>query len=202
MLALLPPIVFALDNGLALTPPRGWRSWNALLMNVNQQAIDAQVDAITARVDGLPSLFELGYTHVGIDDGWESCINGKYHDSSGRPLINKTRFPDMAGMNARAHSKGVFMGWYHNNCGCMEAELPPNDPQQDAEATARLGFDGAKVDSCGPQLNMSLWADAFNTTGRPIMVEDCLNKGAWKKGESPLEPTWHTLHNCPSNIYR
>ena len=28
LLALQLPLVAALDNGLALVPPRGWRSWN------------------------------------------------------------------------------------------------------------------------------------------------------------------------------
>ena len=45
---------------------------------------------------------------------WQDCgagPHGTYHDKEGRPLVNKTRFPDMGKMVAAAHGKGVSMGW-------------------------------------------------------------------------------------------
>ena len=41
-----------------------------------------------------------------------SGVNGSFHDAAGKPLVNKTLFPDLKGMVATAKSKGVRMGWY------------------------------------------------------------------------------------------
>ena len=64
----------ALDNGLALTPPMGWRSWNCYHGDVRDADIRATVDAMVDRsrlVDGVPtSLLDVGYRTVGVDDGW------------------------------------------------------------------------------------------------------------------------------------
>ena len=96
-----------------MTPPQGWRSWNFMKQNVSQSAILRQVDALVARQNGRPSLLDVGYSHIGIDDGWQACgkgVNHSFHDEKGRPIINLTRFPDMRAMNIQAHSKGVKMG--------------------------------------------------------------------------------------------
>lgn len=66
-------------NGLAQTPPRGWRSWYAYATHMDQQMIELVVDALSARnrtvagYDGLVSLCDLGFCSVGIDEGWEGC---------------------------------------------------------------------------------------------------------------------------------
>ena len=39
--------------------------------------------------------------------------------------------------------------------------------------THALGFDGVKIDSCGAQKNMTLYASLFNKTGKPIVLENC-----------------------------
>ena len=101
-------------NSLATKPPMGWRSWNHFLNQVSQDKIAAQVEALTTRFGGKPSLLEVGYSRVGIDDGWQDChrgVNGTFHNASGFPLIND-KFPNMGAMNAEAHAKGVMMGWY------------------------------------------------------------------------------------------
>ena len=38
-----------LDNGVALTPPMGWRSWNCYQGEVSAAKIMATIDAITSR---------------------------------------------------------------------------------------------------------------------------------------------------------
>ena len=86
--------------------------------NVSQSAILRQVDALVTRQKGQPSLLEVGYSHIGIDDGWQACgkgVNGSFHDANGRPIIDLERFPDMRAMNIQAHSKGVKMGEF--GCG-------------------------------------------------------------------------------------
>jgi hypothetical protein len=104
------PTTTALDNGLALTPPQGWRSWNCFHGEVNDQKIRATIDAITDKrhvVDGKPtSLADLGYDSVGIDDGWQACgtgYKGSFHAADGTPLINKTKFPDLKALVSYGH---------------------------------------------------------------------------------------------------
>ena len=86
-----------------------------MLEGVTQAKILAQVEALASRrTTTQPSLLEVGYTHIGIDDGWQSCgkgVNGSFHDAQGRPMVDTEKFPDMKGMNAAAHAKGVKMGW-------------------------------------------------------------------------------------------
>ena len=64
------------------------------------------------------SLADLGYTRASVDGRYLACapstttackydcggVNGSYHDAEGRPVLNKTGFPDVAAMVAKAHS--------------------------------------------------------------------------------------------------
>ena len=64
--------VYANDNGRAITPSTGWRSWNqfqgAISQNIMQNAMTA-LAAKTRTVDGVPTSFaDLGYNDAGIDD--------------------------------------------------------------------------------------------------------------------------------------
>ncbi|MFI6846614.1 alpha-galactosidase [Kitasatospora sp. NPDC050467] len=55
----------ALDNGLALTPPMGWNSWNTLGTGVTQEQVVQTIDFMSAN-----GLVQAGYDTVTIDDGW------------------------------------------------------------------------------------------------------------------------------------
>ena len=65
------PLVRAAEDGLARTPPMGWRSWNFYACEINAGVFERQADALVDRsrsVDGKPtSLLDLGYDTVGID---------------------------------------------------------------------------------------------------------------------------------------
>jgi alpha-galactosidase len=186
----------------------GWRSWNFMKQNVSQEKILAQVDAIVARRNGNPSLLDVGYSHIGIDDGWQKCgagINNSFHDKAGKPIINTSRFPDMKEMNAQAHALGVKMGWYANNCGCNEAKQFGNiggHVLQDVQATLDLGFDGLKVDGCGPSQNISVWTDLINKSGHPVLLEDCLTKRYTRRGLPAPIPLDKVFEECPGNFFR
>jgi alpha-galactosidase len=45
-LAALPPRALALDNGLALTPPLGWRSFNAFWGIIDQVKMEGTMDML------------------------------------------------------------------------------------------------------------------------------------------------------------
>jgi alpha-galactosidase len=203
-------LVHATNNGfpnaLGRTPPRGWRSWNAFCMQINQTRILAQAAGLARRmhsIDGVPtSLLDLGYDTAGIDDGWSACgagVNGSYHDSNGNPIIDLTRFPDMAGLVRTARTQyNVSMGWYMNCCGC-EAEHKLSAPHytQDTAMTAALGFAALKVDGCGNEPNITAWAEGLNRTGRAIVLENCNDNTPFRPEKLP-----DGTINCPYNFFR
>ena len=115
----------AIDNSLGLTPPLGWRNFNAFY-NPSQQIMSSAMDAMVDRsrtVHGKPtSLLDLGYRHVGIDGGWNHCFseNHTFHLADGTPVWDSERFPDPQALVDKAHHLGLSPGWYLNNCGCAE----------------------------------------------------------------------------------
>ena len=109
--------VLANDNGLALTPPLGWRSWNLFGAHVNQTLIQNIMDGMVVKHNGV-SLLDLGYSDVGLDDNWQACGSPSaapgmhYHDKDGVPLVNTETFPDMKAMTDHAHKLKLTSGWY------------------------------------------------------------------------------------------
>ena len=65
------------QNGLALSPPLGWRSWNFFGMSFTQVDMLKQAAAMVQRRNGRPSLQDIGYGRLGIDMGWEGCGKGR-----------------------------------------------------------------------------------------------------------------------------
>ena len=121
LLAIVAP-ASSLDNGLAITPPLGWRSWNCFHGDVDDAKIRSVVDAMTAPVPGVPgeslSLHAIGYEHVGVDDGWQLCGTGwapagqkpSFHAKDGTPLVNTSKFPSLKGLVDYGHGKKMKMG--------------------------------------------------------------------------------------------
>lgn len=194
-------------NGLALRPPMGWTSWTSAWDNPNQTYMTDTMNALLTMHNGV-SLTSLGYRFVGLDDFWQACgtgVNQSFHDAAGKPLVNKTRFPDMSAMTEHAHRNNLTMGWYMNNCGCMETSQGwvgdanvEKHYKGDVEALASYRFDGAKFDGCGPFTDLDRWAALINVTGRPMQLENC----HWG-GDGPYitDDTTGDLW-CPFNIYR
>jgi len=190
-----------IDNGLGRSPPMGWRSWNLYRDHVDQRLLEGVMRGLAVRrrlVDGVPtSLCDLGYCDVGLDDAWQACASGsakfRYHDVAGRPIVNSHRFPDMLSMTETAHALGLTAGWYLNNCICSEQTVATHDMYaQDVHYLVEVfKFDSVKLDGCGKQLDLDLWASLINQTGRRIMIENC----HW--GQTVPTKTW-----CPWNFFR
>eukprot|EP01062_Namystynia_karyoxenos_P054558 TRINITY_DN449_c0_g4_i1.p1 TRINITY_DN449_c0_g4~~TRINITY_DN449_c0_g4_i1.p1 ORF type:complete len:439 (+),score=174.67 TRINITY_DN449_c0_g4_i1:73-1317(+) len=195
-------------NGMARTPPLGWRSWNAFGNHITDQTIRDAIDAITEKVwvvDKKPvSLADVGYASVGIDEGWEGCgegVNNTQHTAEGTPVIN-SKFPDMKALVDYGHSKGLKMGWYLNGCACGEKVELLKNYQGDIQTLHSLGFDAVKIDGCGAQTNMTYYAELMRATGQNYSIENCHwgQCGAFKgdpDGSSCPTDTW-----CPFNWYR
>eukprot|EP01047_Picozoa_sp_COSAG01_P063763 COSAG01_NODE_8322_length_2830_cov_3.827928_4_plen_77_part_00 len=74
----------------------------------------AAADAMVSRERGGVSLLDVGYEHIGLDDYWQACgtgAGGSFHNATGYPLVNTTRFPDFKKMNYHAHAAGLKTGW-------------------------------------------------------------------------------------------
>eukprot|EP00048_Salpingoeca_helianthica_P017746 m.238839 g.238839 ORF g.238839 m.238839 type:complete len:427 (-) comp22077_c0_seq1:33-1313(-) len=192
------------DNGRAVKPPMGWRSWNFHQCQIDQSMMEKAFAALADRsriVDGVPtSLADLGYVDAGLDDCWQECgaygpQKYTYHNASGWPQVNFTRFPDMKHMVDVAHSLGLRAGFYSNNCKCKDHCTDMECFASDVAATLSWGFDSIKLDGCGKEENVSLWRAVFNTTAsRPIMIENCHNGPNTPWGREPAQ--------CPFHMYR
>jgi alpha-galactosidase len=209
---LLATCVKAIDNGLGRTPPRGWRSWNQFHCSINQSLIESQYAERVDRsrlADGVPtSLLDLGYRTAGIDDCWQACDSGLggvgFHDASGYPVVNRTLFPDMRAMAAKARALGLVAGWYGNNCHCSEQRQScamGNGSDAcfvgDVKATMDFGFESIKLDGCGVQTNATHYARLLNATGTRILIENCGNGHP----DYPSRDAAGVI-DCPMNFFR
>ena len=104
LVLILPPgDARALDNGLALTPPMGWNSWNTFRLKINEDLVKQVADVMVAK-----GFKDAGYRYVVIDDGWQIT-----RDEQGNIVANRDKFP--SGIKSLAdyiHSKGLKVGIY------------------------------------------------------------------------------------------
>lgn len=185
-------------DGLALTPPMGWNSWNKFACNVDEHMIKEMADAMVAN-----GMKDAGYTYINIDDCWHGD-----RDSLGFIHPDLKRFP--SGMKALAdyvHSKGLKLGVY-SDAGSQTCGGRPGSRGyefQDAQTYANWGIDYLKYDWCNTE---GLKAEgayktitaALRKAGRPIVLSICEwgNDNPWKWGQS-VGHLWRTtgdIYNC------
>ncbi|MDP9169864.1 MAG: glycoside hydrolase family 27 protein [Acidobacteriota bacterium] len=160
-------------NHLATTPPMGWNSWNKFHANIDGKTVREIADAMVS--SGMKA---AGYTYVNIDDGWQGR-----RDEAGRIQANPN-FPDMKGLAAYVHSKGLKIGIYSSpgprTCGGYEGSY--GHEAQDAKTWAEWGIDYLKYDWCSAS---RVWKDedmraayqkmgeALRASGKPIVFSLC-----------------------------
>ena len=76
--------VLSLDNGLGLTPPMGYSSWNDCGSTVNESWVKR-----TAAYLIESGLAAKGYVHVNIDEGWMLGRDAETHE----PVADRSLFP-------------------------------------------------------------------------------------------------------------
>ncbi|MBQ8015322.1 MAG: glycoside hydrolase family 27 protein, partial [Clostridia bacterium] len=87
------------DNGVALTPPMGWSSWNLFRNKINEELIFETAKALKDS-----GLVDCGYKYVNIDDCWQSSIR----DENGRLQGDFVSFPSgMKSLVERVNSLGL-----------------------------------------------------------------------------------------------
>jgi alpha-galactosidase len=195
-------------NCIGSTPALNARSWNSVRDAINQSFVISQINGLISPLSTGGTLSSFGYSSYGIDDGWEACgsgINGSFHDFDGYPMINKELFPNMEQLVAYGTANNISLGWYMNCCGCpAEHKLSSPHYQQDAFATAALGFSGLKIDGCGNEPNSTAWAEALTLATQAglgpsdgIVLENC-------NDDTPFRPEINPdgSINCPYNFFR
>ena len=95
-------------------PIMGWSSWNNYRVQINENLIRSQADAMVSK-----GLKEVGYSYINIDDGY---FGGR--DENGSLLAHPQKFPSgMKSLAAYIHSKGLKAGIYSdagiNTCASM-----------------------------------------------------------------------------------
>lgn len=142
----------ALDNGLALTPPMGWLSWQRYRCNtdcknqpdecIGENLYKAQADRMVS--DGYR---DAGYVYVNIDDCWPM----KDRDANGRLVADTARFPSgIKDLADYMHARGLKLGIY-SDMGTLTCGGYPGSKfymEEDANTFAEWGIDSLKLDGC------------------------------------------------------
>lgn len=185
-------------EGLALTPPMGWNSWNKFGGSINEDIVKQIADAIV-----LNGLDKLGYNYVILDDHWHG-----ERDSDGNIQPNPERFPSgMKALGDYLHAKGLKFGIY-SDAGTMTCGLCPGSKgyeYQDARTYAEWGVDYLKYDWCHTEgldqkTAYTLMRDALYAAGRPVLFNICewgtSKPWEWGKAVGHLWRTGSDIWNC------
>ena len=180
-------------EGLAMTPPMGWNSWNKFQTNISEKLIMETADQMVS--SGMKS---AGYTYLVLDDGWMAM---ERDPKTGNLYADPKKFPH--GMKVVAdyvHSKGLKFGLY--NCAgtktCAGYPGTRGYEYQDARFYASQDVDYLKFDWCSSEgINAkeayTTMSKALKTAGRPIIFSLC----EWGQNQpwqwaAPVGQLWRT----------
>lgn len=185
-------------EGLALTPPMGWNSWNIFRCDISEDLIKEITDTFVES-----GMKDAGYEYIVIDDCWQVS-----RDENGKIVPDPERFP--SGIKALAdyvHSKGLKFGIY----SCAGTKTCQNRPGSngyeiiDANTYAEWGVDYLKYDWCNsegidPHKAYTDMSKALADTGRPIVFSMCewgnSRPWSWARNVGHLWRTTNDILDC------
>jgi alpha-galactosidase len=186
-------------EGLALTPPMGWNSWNTFASNINEKMVLEMADVMVSS-----GMRDAGYVYLVLDDAWMA----KERDANGNLVPDPEKFPrGMKFVADYVHSKGLKFGLY--NCAgtktCAGYPGTRGYEYQDARFYASLGIDYLKYDWCSttginaPEAYATM-SNALKTAGRPIVFSLCEwgDNKPWEWA-APVGHLWRTtgdIYDC------
>lgn len=130
------------NNGVALTPPMGWSSWNTFRNTIDENLIKDIADAMKKT-----GLLEAGYNYVNLDDCWQSSMR----TDDGKLQGDLTRFPrGMKPLIEEINDMGFKVGLYTSNGTLTCEDLPASlyNEAIDADTLAEWGVEYFKYDFC------------------------------------------------------
>src|ERR1051325_7873304 len=93
-------------EGLALTPPMGWNSWNTFQTNIDEQLVKDIANVMVSS-----GMKDAGYRYIVLDDGWMARARDP---KTGDLVADPKKFPHgMKGLADYVHSRGVQFGLYN-----------------------------------------------------------------------------------------
>jgi alpha-galactosidase len=159
-------------EGLAMTPPMGWNSWNTFATNIDEKLVKETADIMVSS-----GLAAAGYNYIVLDDGWMTMER----DKNGDLVPDPVKFPGgMKSLIDYVHAKGLKFGLY--NCAgtktCAGYPGSRGYEYQDARFYAKLGVDYLKYDWCNTEgitakEAYKTMSNALKTAGRPIVFSIC-----------------------------
>lgn len=130
------------DNGVALTPPMGWSSWNTFKNRINEKLI---LETATAMKDN--GLVDAGYRYLNLDDCWQSS----QRDENGELAGDYEAFPNgIPSLVKKINAMGIKVGAYTSNGTLTCEDLPASLGREsfDAYTLAKWGIEYFKYDYC------------------------------------------------------
>ena len=130
------------DNGVALTPPMGWSSWNTFRNRINEKLILETAQAMKDK-----GLIDAGYSYINLDDCWQSSLR----DENGELVGDYETFPHgIAYLVKEVNKLGLKLGAYTSNGTLTCEDLPASlgREQFDANTLAKWGVEYFKYDFC------------------------------------------------------
>jgi alpha-galactosidase len=159
-------------EGLALTPPMGWNTWNTFADKINEALIMQTADEMIAN-----GMRDAGYTYIVLDDTWSAMER----DANGDLQAHPQKFPSgMKALGDYLHAKGFKFGIY--NCAgtktCAGYPGGWGHEFQDAKKYAEWGVDYLKYDWCNTGTAdardaYTRMSAALKAAGRPIVFSLC-----------------------------
>ncbi|XP_039047783.1 alpha-galactosidase 1-like [Hibiscus syriacus] len=189
-----------LTNGLGMTPPMGWNSWNHFGCNIDETMIRETADAVVST-----GLSKIGYEYVNIDDCWAEISR----DDKGNLVPKKSIFP--YGIKVLAdyvHRKGLKLGIYSDAGYFTCSKKMPGSldhEERDAKTFASWGIDYLKYDNCNtdgskPTVRYPVMTRALMKAGRPIFFSLCewgdMHPAEWG---APVGNSWRTTNDIADN---
>ncbi|MDO4163394.1 MAG: alpha-galactosidase [Bacteroides sp.] len=211
------------EEGEKFLPPlMGWSSWNTYRVDISEELIRKQADAMLSQ-----GLKDVGYCYINVDDGF---FGGR--DSLGRMQVHSVRFPrGMRVVSDYIHSLGLRAGIYaeagHNTCGSIYDDDAKGvgsglygHEQQDMDLYLRdWNYDFIKIDYCGAlrlgldeEKRYTTICEAIRRTGRTdVSINICrwAFPGTWAaklarswRISSDIRPRWSSVKGIiAKNLY-
>ncbi len=159
----------AQNEEVSYAPTMGWSSWNTFHLNISEEIIKGQADAMVSS-----GLADAGYKYINIDDGY---FYGR--DEKGYLRVNPERFPEgFRSLTDYIHSLGLLAGIYtdagRGTCGGFSTHDPyaqdvgfyGHDYMDANLFFNEWNFDFIKVDFCGGQASTNKDSLALSTRER------------------------------------
>ncbi|KAF2670307.1 putative alpha-galactosidase B [Microthyrium microscopicum] len=182
----LPVVLGGVNKGnVGKLPALGWNSWNAYGCNITeekfmsaaQKIVDLGLKVIVLTSSSYTTVLTIlptaGYEYVNIDDCWSVRGPGGRDNTTGRIVVDTTKFPSgIDGLARKVHALGLKIGIYSSagthTCAGYPASLGKEDI--DAKTWAEWGIDYLKYDNCNYpriQADECKYCQELNITTRP-----------------------------------